>query len=45
MFRCCVCGSTEAHDELVDEVFQIDGMLVLVERIPAGLFALRRSHL
>ncbi len=35
MFRCCVCGSTEAHDELVDEVFQIDGKLVLVEHIPA----------
>jgi YgiT-type zinc finger domain-containing protein len=35
MFRCCVCGSSEAHDELVDEVFQIDGQLVLVEQIPA----------
>jgi len=35
MFRCHVCNSTEAHEELVSEVFQIDGQPVLVERIPA----------
>ena len=35
MFRCHVCGATEAHEELVDEVFQIEGQPVLVERIPA----------
>lgn len=35
MFLCCVCGSTEAHDELVDEVFQLDGKPVLVQSIPA----------
>ena len=35
MFRCDVCGSTEARNEFVDEVFNIDGELVLVEHIPA----------
>ena len=35
MFKCHVCGSTEAHTELVSEVFQIDGKRVLVENIPA----------
>ncbi len=35
MFKCHVCGSTEYRDELVNEVFQIDGKPVLVENIPA----------
>jgi YgiT-type zinc finger domain-containing protein len=35
MFRCHVCGSTEARDDVVDEVFQIDHKHFLVERIPA----------
>lgn len=35
MFRCHVCGSTEARRELVNKVFQIDGRPVLVENIPA----------
>ena len=35
MFRCHVCGSDEYHEELVSEVFQIDGKPVLVENIPA----------
>ncbi len=35
MFKCHVCGSTRAHRELVSEVFQVDGVPVLVERIPA----------
>ncbi|MCC6499015.1 MAG: YgiT-type zinc finger protein [Anaerolineales bacterium] len=35
MFKCHVCGSTEYHDEVVSEVFQIDGKPVLVEDIPA----------
>jgi len=35
MFKCHVCGSTNAHEELVSEVFQIDGKPVLVENIPA----------
>ena len=39
MFKCHVCGSTEAHTELVSEVFQIDGKRVLVENIPAQVCA------
>ncbi|WKZ48624.1 MAG: YgiT-type zinc finger protein [Anaerolineales bacterium] len=35
MFKCHVCGSTEYREELVNEVFQIDGKPVLVENIPA----------
>jgi len=35
MFKCHVCASTSAHEELVSEVFKIDGRPVLVESIPA----------
>jgi HTH-type transcriptional regulator/antitoxin MqsA len=35
MFKCHVCGSTQARAERVNEVFRIDGQLVLVENIPA----------
>lgn len=35
MFRCHVCGSTEAKKEYVNEVFQITDKPVLVEHIPA----------
>jgi YgiT-type zinc finger domain-containing protein len=35
MFRCHVCGSIRAREELVNDVFQIDGKPVLVENIPA----------
>ncbi|OAB63631.1 hypothetical protein AY599_09570 [Leptolyngbya valderiana BDU 20041] len=35
MFKCHVCGSTEATQKEVQEVFQIDGKFVLVEHIPA----------
>jgi YgiT-type zinc finger domain-containing protein len=35
MFRCHVCGKTEERQELVDEVFDIDGKPVRVEKIPA----------
>ena len=35
MFKCHVCGSTEYREQLVNEVFQIDGKPVLVENIPA----------
>ena len=37
MFRCHVCGATEAREELVSEVFQIEGKPVLVEGIPASV--------
>jgi len=35
MFHCHVCGSKEAHEESVSEVFFIDGKPILVENIPA----------
>lgn len=35
MFKCHVCGSTESHEGLVSEIFQLDGKPVLVENIPA----------
>ena len=35
MFRCQVCGATEACSEVVNEVFLVDGLPVLVEGIPA----------
>jgi HTH-type transcriptional regulator / antitoxin MqsA len=35
MFHCHVCGSKEAHEETVSEVFFIDEKPVLVENIPA----------
>ena len=35
MFRCHVCGTTESRQELVSEVFEIDGKFVRVEQIPA----------
>jgi HTH-type transcriptional regulator/antitoxin MqsA len=39
MFKCHVCGSTESREELVNEIFQIDGKPVLVENIPAQVRA------
>ncbi len=39
MFRCNVCGSTEARQEMVSELFMIDGKPVLVENIPARVCA------
>ena len=35
MFMCPVCHSHESREELVEEIFQIDGKYVLVDRIPA----------
>ena len=35
MFRCHVCGKTEAREEFVDEVFEIEGRSVRVENVPA----------
>ncbi len=34
MYRCQVCGATEARSEIVSEVFLMDGVPVLVEGIP-----------
>ena len=36
MLTCGVCHATESREELVDEVFQVDGKYVLIARIPAG---------
>ena len=35
MFNCAVCGCKGSRTNLVDEVFNIEGEYVLVERIPA----------
>ncbi len=35
MFKCHVCGATDAREEFVSEVFTIDNRRVLVEHIPA----------
>ena len=35
MFKCHICGSTRARNELVSEVFQVEDKPVLVENIPA----------
>lgn len=34
MFKCHVCGSTEAQEEFIDEVFLIEGKRILVEQVP-----------
>jgi YgiT-type zinc finger domain-containing protein len=39
MFKCEVCGSTEARQEAVDEVFHVGSRYVLVEHIPAMVCA------
>ena len=39
MLPCQVCGATEAHQALVNEVFMINGEYVLVEGIPASICA------
>jgi YgiT-type zinc finger domain-containing protein len=35
MFHCHICGSHEAREEFVSEVFNLNGKHVLVEGIPA----------
>ena len=39
MFRCHVCGATQARQEFGTEVFTIDGKRVLVEGIPTTVCA------
>jgi len=34
MFRCHICGFTQAHADFTDEVFMIEGKRVLIEHIP-----------
>ena len=35
MFACAVCRADESRDELVEEIFRIEGNYVLVNGIPA----------
>ena len=37
MFKCQVCGSMESRAERINEVFNIEGRLILVEDIPATI--------
>ena len=39
MFACDVCGAVEVREELVAEVFEINGRRILVENIPAQVCA------
>ena len=39
MFTCVVCSAKESREELVDEVFQVDGRYVLVKGVPAEVCA------
>jgi YgiT-type zinc finger domain-containing protein len=39
MFRCHVCGKTEGREQVVSEVFDIDGKPARVENIPATVCA------
>ena len=39
MYKCHVCGSTAAREELTSELFQLAGRQVLVEQIPAQVCA------
>lgn len=35
MTKCDVCGNATFHEERVDEVFRVDGQMVMVEHVPA----------
>ena len=39
MFTCSVCHAHESREELIEEIFQIDGKYVLVDQIPATVCA------
>ncbi len=39
MFTCVVCHARDSREELVDEVFRVDGQYVLVGGIPAVVCA------
>lgn len=39
MFTCPACHAHESREELTEEIFQIDGKYVLVDRIPATVCA------
>lgn len=35
MSKCDVCGNGTFHEERIDEVFHVEGRMVMVEQIPA----------
>jgi YgiT-type zinc finger domain-containing protein len=37
--KCPACGALETREEFVNEIFQIEGLPILVERIPARVCA------
>jgi len=37
LFKCEICGSTAIQDEIVSEVFQVNGQYQLVENIPESV--------
>ena len=37
MTKCNVCGGTAFHENAVEEVFHVDGQVVMVEGIPARI--------
>lgn len=37
MRRCDVCGCADFNEERVEEIFRIEGQMVMVEHIPATL--------
>ena len=45
VFLCVVCHGEDGRDELVEEVFKVDGQYVLVGGVPVGMRALRRPLL
>jgi HTH-type transcriptional regulator/antitoxin MqsA len=44
MCHCHVCGKTETRQELVSDVFDIDGKLVRVEAIPVAVCTNCEDH-
>ena len=37
MFVCAVCGADDSREELVDEVFNVDGRHIMVESVPCTI--------
>ncbi|MFC2131157.1 YgiT-type zinc finger protein [Bacteroidota bacterium] len=35
MFHCHICGSSEYTDDKVEKVFNIDGEIVVIDKVPA----------
>ncbi len=37
MYQCTVCGTSEYKEDKVEKVFNIDGEIVIVDKIPAKI--------